>query len=81
MCVGAKTGHGWKYKPSLLNGLGGAFGAWFAGFVYDLMGSYLPVFGIMAGCILMSGVILWLAAPRKVRLVPGKRPKIQIRTP
>jgi len=54
-------------------GIGGAFGAWFAGFLYDQVGSYLPVFIIMVIGAFSSCVSIWWAAPRKIRLVPGKR--------
>jgi MFS family permease len=54
-------------------GLGGAFGAWFAGFLYDQAGNYLPVFIILIGCALFSSLNIWWAAPRRIRRVPGKR--------
>jgi MFS family permease len=53
-------------------GVGGAFGAWFAGLVYDLVGSYVPVFIMMILCGLFACHNIWRAAPRKVRRVPGK---------
>lgn len=56
----------------LINGLGGAFGAWFAGFVYDRMESYLPVFVILILCGILACFNIWKAAPRKIRMVPGK---------
>ena len=56
----------------LTNGLGGAFGAWFGGFVHDLTGSYLLVFVIVIACACFSSLTIWKAAPRKIRLVPGK---------
>jgi MFS family permease len=54
------------------NGLGPACGAWFAGFVYDQTKSYVPVFVVMIACALFACLNLWKAAPRKIRLVPGK---------
>lgn len=54
-------------------GIGGAFGAWFAGFLYDQVGNYLPVFIILIACSLFSCLSIWWAAPRRIRLVPGKR--------
>jgi MFS family permease len=54
-------------------GIGGAFGAWFAGFLYDQVGNYLPVFIILIGCALFSSLNIWWAAPRRIRRVPGKR--------
>ena len=53
-------------------GAGGAFGAWLAGFVYDLTGSYVPVFIVMILCAILSCLNIWRAAPRKIRRVPGK---------
>ncbi|MFQ5843078.1 MAG: MFS transporter [Thermodesulfobacteriota bacterium] len=59
----------------LLNGIGGASGAWFAGFLHDEVGSYVPVFIIMIGCALFACLNIWRAAPRKIRNVPGKKGK------
>jgi MFS family permease len=58
-------------------GVGGAFGAWFAGFIYDRTGSYVPVFIIMAVFALFACLNVWQAAPRKIRRVPGKRVKLR----
>ena len=58
-------------------GVGGALGAWFAGFLYDGIGSYLPVFIILILCALFSCLNIWRAAPRKIRRVPGKRLKLR----
>ncbi|MGE3537195.1 MAG: MFS transporter [Candidatus Tectimicrobiota bacterium] len=51
---------------SIGHGLGGAFGPWYGGYVYDLLGSYRPAF-IMAFCALF-GVIacFWVATRRLV---------------
>jgi MFS family permease len=52
---------------------GGAVGPWMAGALHDAFGSYRPAFMlIILGC-LVSAVAIWIAAPRKVRLVPGRR--------
>ena len=56
----------------LINGLGGAFGAWFAGVIYDVAGSYLPVFVMLIIFALFSSLSIWWVAPRKIRKVPGK---------
>ena len=53
----------------LLHGLGGAFGAWFAGFLYDYVRSYVPLFVTVIVCALLGCLTVWMAAPRKVR--PG----------
>lgn len=51
---------------------GGAAGPWFAGALHDIFGSYKQAFVlIIAGC-LMSAIAIWIASPRKVRLVPGR---------
>lgn len=51
---------------------GGAAGPWVAGLIYDATGSYRPAFLLaIAGCI-VSAAAIWIAAPRKVRLVPGR---------
>lgn len=52
---------------------GGAAGPWMAGAVHDATGSYAIAFGIAIGCCLVSAAGVWIAAPRKVRLVPGRK--------
>jgi MFS family permease len=54
-------------------GFGAALGAWFAGFVYDQVGSYIPFFIIIMPCAFFACLSLWWAAPRNIRVVPGKR--------
>ncbi len=56
----------------ILNGIGGASGVWFAGFVYDVAGSYVPVFVILIIFALFSSLGIWWAAPGKIRRVPGR---------
>lgn len=56
----------------IFHGLGGAFGAWFAGFLYDQVENYFPAFIIMIACAFFSCLSIWWAAPRKIRIVPGK---------
>ena len=56
-------------------GIGGAFGVWFAGFLHDQIGSYVPVFIITIICAFFSCLNIWRAAPGKIRVVPGKRVK------
>ncbi len=50
-------------------GLGGALGAWVAGYVFDVTGSYHAAFALAAVSFLCSVLCLWLAAPRFVRRV------------
>lgn len=54
-------------------GMGGAFGAWLGGFIYDQTGSYVLVFIVMILCAFLSCFNIWKAAPRKVRRVPEKK--------
>ncbi|MBI2880145.1 MAG: MFS transporter [Candidatus Tectomicrobia bacterium] len=48
-------------------GLGGAFGPWLGGWIYDLSGSYRGAFLVAALATSASALFVWLAAPRKVR--------------
>ena len=52
---------------------GGAAGPWAMGFIHDLTGSYRPAFLIAIGCCAVSAAAIAIAAPRKVRVVPGRR--------
>ncbi len=49
-------------------GIGGAFGAWFAGFLHDRFGSYLPVFVITILCAIFSCLNIWWAGPKRIRM-------------
>ncbi len=53
-------------------GTGGALGAWLTGFIFDLTGSYVPAFIFLILCALFASLNIWLAAPRKIRRVPGR---------
>ncbi len=55
--------------------LGGAAGPWVTGVLYDATGSYSIAFWIAAGCSAVSILAIWLAAPRKVRVVEGRTRK------
>ena len=48
-------------------GLGCAFGAWVAGFIFDKTQSYQLAFVLAASLSMVSCLFVWLAAPRKVR--------------
>jgi len=52
--------------------LGGALGPWMAGALYDHTGSYAPAFGAAIVSSGVSALAVWLAAPRKVRVVAGR---------
>ena len=54
------------------NSIGGALGSWVAGYIFDLTGDYMAALSLGLVAILASIVCLWLAGPRKVRLVPGQ---------
>ena len=55
-----------------LAGLGAAFGPWFTGFLFDQMGNYNAAFWVAIVMCALSIFTMWLAAPRKVRLVAGQ---------
>jgi MFS family permease len=51
---------------------GGAAGPWVAGIIHDTTGSYRLAFLLAIACCVMSAAAIWIAAPRKVRRVPGR---------
>jgi MFS family permease len=51
---------------------GGAAGPWVTGLIHDATGSYRLAFYLSIGCCVVSAVAVWIAAPRKVRRVPGR---------
>ena len=51
---------------------GGAAGPWVAGVVHDATGSYRLAFLLAIACCAVSATAIWIAAPREVRLVPGR---------
>jgi len=51
---------------------GGAAGPWAAGVIHDATGSYSPAFLMAIGCCAVSAAAIWIASPRKVRVVPGR---------
>ena len=54
---------------------GGAFGPWLTGVIHDATGSYRLAFVLAILCCVVSAIAIWIAAPRKVRLVYGRVPK------
>ena len=65
--VGATVGFIW-----FCFAMGGSIGPWFGGLLFELAGSYRAAF-IISGLLLVLAIgAIWLAAPRKVRMVPGK---------
>jgi predicted MFS family arabinose efflux permease len=57
--------------------LGAASGPWVAGLVFDRVGSYAPAFWLAIALCLVSIACIWLAAPRKVRLVAGRVARLE----
>lgn len=51
---------------------GGAAGPWVAGAVHDATGRYDLSFALAAALCVVSAAAIWVAAPRRVRLVPGR---------
>jgi MFS family permease len=51
---------------------GGATGPWVAGTIHDATRSYRNAFLLAIACCILSTAAIWIAAPRKVRLVPGR---------
>jgi MFS family permease len=51
---------------------GGAAGPWVAGIIHDITGLYRLAFLVAIACCVISAIAIWRAAPRKVRLVPGR---------
>jgi len=51
---------------------GGAVGPWATGVIYDETGSYRVAFALSFVCCLLASIAIWIAAPRKVRLVQGR---------
>jgi cyanate permease len=51
---------------------GGAAGPWITGLIHDASGSYVVAFWIALGFAIVSAIAIFLAAPRKVRLVAGR---------
>ena len=55
-----------------MNSLGGAAGAWIAGWIFDVTGSYAFALPIAAGMALLAPALLWVVAPRRSN--PPPRP-------
>jgi MFS family permease len=45
---------------------GGAISPWLAGYIHDLTGSYYLTLFILLGALMLCGLLVWLAAPRKL---------------
>ena len=55
--------------------MGAALGPWATGWLFDLRGNYDLAFNVAMGMCLVSIVAMWLASPRKVRVVAGRLPE------
>jgi MFS family permease len=51
---------------------GGAAGPWVSGVIHDATGSYRLAFLLAIACCVVSAAAIWMAGPRKVRMVPGR---------
>ncbi len=60
-------------------GIGGSISPWLGGKIFDVLGTYIPAFYIVIGALVMAAASLWLAAPRRVRLVPGMGRRLKSR--
>jgi MFS family permease len=54
---------------------GAGVGPLVAGALHDATGSYALAFSLAGACSVVSAISVWLAAPRKVRLVAGRLPR------
>ena len=54
---------------------GGAAGPWVTGVIHDATGSYSLAFAPAIVCCIASAAAIWMAAPRNVRVVPGRVPR------
>ncbi|MCZ6625154.1 MAG: MFS transporter [Deltaproteobacteria bacterium] len=50
--------------------VGGAFGAWLGGFLYDVSGSYIIAFLVSLGCFFASSVCVWVVQGKPKPLPP-----------
>jgi len=52
--------------------VGGAFIAWFGGYLYDLTGTYTVTFVLAMAAALAWATSIWVVAPRRIRRIGGK---------
>ncbi len=64
---------------SLAGNLGAGAGPWITGYIYDATGSYRLAFWLNIAMLAVSAVAVWMAAPRKVRLVAGRAKRFYIK--
>jgi hypothetical protein len=58
---------------------GAAGGPWLTGVLYDATGTYGLGFVVALGMSGISILAMWIAAPRKVRVVTGQRARVRSR--
>jgi MFS family permease len=58
---------------------GAACGPWLTGVLYDATGTYGLAFVVAMGMSVVSILAMWIAAPRKVRMVAGHRSRVRAR--
>ena len=46
-------------------GIGGSLGPWIGGYVFDIMGTYVPAFFIVIIAFVIACIFVWIAAPKK----------------
>jgi MFS family permease len=51
---------------------GGAVGPWLTGWIHDVAGDYVYAWQVGIAASVLSALAIWMAAPRKVRLVAGR---------
>jgi len=56
---------------------GAACGPWITGMLYDATGTYGLAFVVAMVMSVVSILAMWIAAPRKVRVVAGRIPRVQ----
>jgi nitrate/nitrite transporter NarK len=49
-----------------------ALGPWVTGVLHDLTGNYESAFWVAMSCSVLSAAAIWLASPRRVRVVGGR---------
>jgi MFS family permease len=57
---------------SVTGNIGAGLGPWITGLLYDGTGNYVVAFWVAIGMSVFSIVCVWMAAPRKVRVVAGQ---------
>jgi MFS family permease len=53
--------------------VGGSIGPWLGGWIFEFTTNYVVAFIVAIALCVVACTAIWLAAPRKVRLVPGTR--------